>query len=302
LRPSGIARDETGDDDIALRMRDAPRSEALAGFVPVDRDAELARMHHQHLARVQACPARGFTAERGLHQPRRPHFAHALDLRELVRLQRGARGDGVEQFGKRGEFAVQPADQAVLRVGIEAQRLAEMAVAQLRPGVLPFAAVAGDARQRGQGIGDALHRGDDDRARRGRILHQRGDMPEALRIGDAAAAELVRATGGKRRLGGIAIHRVRRGGLWVERIHVKLLVGAPCRESAGALPPRPCSGAGRKGKVLHRFAVAARTAGGTGTGEGHGGGNDGAARDDGSARGAEGDVGGGGRVRHGDKV
>jgi hypothetical protein len=165
-------------------------------------------LHNQHIAGIESRPSCRFAAERGLQQHRRPHFAQALDFIEDtfiarafgVRLRCVARmrvgrfvGDAAEFRRQCGEFGIQTCDQRMLRIAVEFVGSGEMAIAQLRPEVLPVVARERDLGECSQRIGDALHRGDDDRTRRLRIAQQLGDMPIAIGVGDAATAEFMRA-------------------------------------------------------------------------------------------------------------
>src|SRR5438105_4958859 len=75
----GVARDEARDDEAIARMCALPRGKAFTARGPVDRHAEFAFAHDQHLARIEPLPACRRTAERAVQEVRGPDLAEAMD-------------------------------------------------------------------------------------------------------------------------------------------------------------------------------------------------------------------------------
>ena len=238
------AGDEAGGHHPRRRVRGAPAPEAVAAGRPVHGHAQLLVPHAQHLAGVEQGAVGPSRAQVRPQQPRRPHFAQALDAFERGPARCAEHRRGLQQARELFELGLEPALQVACVVAEQGARGLEVALAQGEQGRAPVACGGGGVGQADQGVGDALHR-----RHHGHLpglvggQQQVGDVAGAPGIGKRAAAELVGtdAQGGRRR--GFCFKQ--------RRVHATS-GGGRATVQGRVMPARLCRGAGPWVDLLSR--------------------------------------------------
>ncbi len=238
------ARHETGGHHARLRVRFAPALQQGAAGGPVHGHAQLFVPHAQHLAGIQQGAVGAARAQVRPQQPRRPHFAQALDALERGPARSTQHRRGLQQTGQLFKLRLEPGLQVFGVVAEQGAYGFQVALAQGEQGRAPIARGGGGVGQPDQRIGDALHRGNDGDLP-GIVGRQQqvGDVADARGVGQRAAAELV---------GAGAQGDGRRGFVFKQqRVHATS-GGGRATVQGRVMPARLCRGAGPWVDLLSR--------------------------------------------------
>ena len=189
--PVAGARDEAG-HDRARRHRREVVGGARVREVPLHDGTELGLVDDEHFTRVEPAARSPAPADGGVDHRRGPDLAESRH--EVLQVGRDGADQRlrVQQVVQRLELRLQPSENGFGLAGEQRLRRRRVPLGERGEGRGPAVVLGGrELDEIDEGVGDALHGGDDDDL----AFHTRqqdvGHARDALRIGDAAASELV---------------------------------------------------------------------------------------------------------------